>query len=400
MPFNLDKFRHAYDFTFPSSIGELKIGPLTISHEKELAKRFPRDGKADSTEYSRCLLSLMGGRPSETSKDPIPLADDEIVKLTTDDLDIFARLYIEKNKSWLFRDPEGDENKNSAETALVHLPQQEGEDIKAYLRRVRDAHLKRAAAYNRKVMERVLPKSLTSGTAANLFAQNRSILKSLEDQLSSAAKLQSAIRTFQQPVIPEWLRDFQQPGIAKGEAERIAEVLRSPEAEYRFKSADIRLPPPRPPNPIHKTNETLGLVVTQLESVAGVSARTAELVGNMNELGLGMVKSSAQHAERTAHQNKTMILVGVVAIVASAAFSIASYFKEGEREAATAVLLKHVAGQLEASQSAFAAAQRSADAQRSALQAELEAQRSALQAQIRAMARAQQRQQNKARGPK
>jgi hypothetical protein len=123
-----------------------------------------------------------------------------------------------------------------------------------------------------------------------------------------------------------------------------------------------------------------------MDAVADVSTKSAELIGNMNELALSMVKSSTEHAERTAGQNKTMIRIGVIAIVVSVvvsiAISIVTTLQERERDASLTVMLKQVTGQLETSQSAFAAAQRDAAM---ALQKELEAQRSALQVQIRAM---------------
>jgi hypothetical protein len=126
----------------------------------------------------------------------------------------------------------------------------------------------------------------------------------------------------------------------------------------------------------------------------------------MNDLGLSMTKSSAEHAERTAAQNKKMIVVGLVGvaiaaigILVSTAFSVAAYFEDRYRDASTAAIIKQVSMHLEASQNAFAAVQRSADEQRSALQAELRGmseQRSALQAELRALANERQREQKAA----
>lgn len=93
VPLDLSKFEHLYDFTFQTSLGELKAGTVTVGTHKAIHKRFPDLTSADAGDYTRFLASKIAGRESSTDKSIAPLSDDEVERLTADDLNI-SRLAI------------------------------------------------------------------------------------------------------------------------------------------------------------------------------------------------------------------------------------------------------------------------------------------------------------------
>lgn len=364
---DIRKLAHVHDFDFQSSLGQLRVGPFTIGVHRDLHKRFPDSNAANPSEVVRFLLLRMAGRPAEESKGPVPLSEQEVTHFTPQDLDDFAKQFIESNRSWLFKSYTGDEEKDSERISpTIEIPQGQGEDMKVYLMRLLSSYLKRRAAYNRDLMRRVLPKSLLSDATSKLLEKNFSISKDLARFLGSANKHLADARSANK------LNDIFESARKESADAQFVSITRPEPARFE--------PLPVPPNPIHRTNETLDEVVTQLESMAAVSNKSAELIQNMNDLGLSMAKSSAEHAERTAKQNRTMIsyalgaiVVTALGIVVSTIFSAVTFFQDRDKDAATATLLNQVSKHLDSSQQALVATQKAADARQAALQAESKA---------------------------
>lgn len=397
MTLDISKLVHMHDFDFSTTIGTLKSGSTSLATHSALSEHFPDDKVANAAEYIRFLILKVAGRPAETNEKLTPLSEDEVDRLTEDDLNSFAELYIEHNRSWLYRRYSPEDAKGKAGYREIDIPKNEDEDIKTYLQRLIRESIKNHSQEFAATARKLWPKSLFSDAAAELLGRNSSISRVLADQLKSAERLHSALRSTDKLAGAIAAAEKQQHGLEKHLRDLAPTnnfAIESPRKQY-----EIPILPRLPEfeNPIHKTNETLQLVVTHLQSLSAVSSTSAELIRNMNELGLSMASSSAIHAERTAKQNQRMIWValagigiGAIGILVSTGFSVASYFQGAARDNASAVQLEKALSQREAlrnalvagqhatearqtaAERAFLAAQRATEARQAAMEAELQ----------------------------
>lgn len=275
------------EFEFDTQIGRLKGRTPTMRVLGDIEGRFPDLEKADPTELTSFLLRLVSRRLAGGDE----LSDSDLSALTKEDLDRFAQRFLENNK-WLYQDLQ-----DNGKPLLS--PQDAGEDVKLYLRRVLSGYFERAQERLGALMGRgSIHQKALSERMRTLLAQNEALSRSLGNTLHST-----------------YVEEFTKS------------ALRQPTAAYEAPS--ITVPPP---NPVYETNERLGILVSQLQEMAPTVSKTAALIKNMNDLGLSMATALAADTERTARFNKTMLSVAAITLfftavgaVTTAVFSVLSY---------------------------------------------------------------------------
>jgi hypothetical protein len=359
---DLDRLTHAFDFDVNTSVGVIRSGNFSLKARIGLAERFPGKVEVSSVDYVRAVISEIAGRPVVDSEEWTPLSKEELAGLTSEDLDEFARRFIEKNRSWLFESFTSSDGKEKQAREILETPQKPGEDIKEYLRRILADWGKRSAKRNRDLIGMSLSKRLFSSPAVDLLAKNSEIARALTGHVEVAKQLEALVRASGLPstmdtaaAMKSLAEKLNLGEIAKREAEAsrlLRDSLRESAPLEGFRPRPVKFELPRlpiPENPIHKTNKTLEVVASQISAVATVSSASAELLKNMNELALTMAKTSAEHADTLASQNRKMIRVGLIAlgistigILASTVVSVAAYFQDKANGATSAVALGEV----------------------------------------------------------
>ncbi|HEY0323474.1 MAG TPA: hypothetical protein VGC66_21130 [Pyrinomonadaceae bacterium] len=157
MPINLKQLINAGSFKLDTkSLGVVKFRALFGGAEVEMEKRFPDLAAAPNKDFIQVLASSVGCRVSEQDEDGTPVTYDEAGRLSDEELNRFAEMFLQKNE-FLFRDYEikktttrqNAEGQNVVSTSYgkVDIPKKAGETSTEYLQRVLVDHKKRSADY-------------------------------------------------------------------------------------------------------------------------------------------------------------------------------------------------------------------------------------------------------------
>lgn len=274
MAFDLAKLAKAQEFKIETeSLGTLFCKNFTTSVMKDTMKWLDQNGDKSSNEFAIKLATLICHIADQGDEDNSKnITSAEAQKLTDNDLEIFAKRFIEKNSNFL-NDPEKKETireKNKDGEIVVHLKnhpsdelaKKEDETYVNHLRRATHSYTKNYYKRSKALFEKTT-KSLFSNSTMELFKQNERLSKRLGDSL------------------------FTSPSF---------EPLHIPE------------------NPAYETNRTLSSMANELQ-------QTAYLIKNMNDLGVQITKDTAIASERTKFWNNVMFGLGIITLLASALLS-------------------------------------------------------------------------------
>ncbi len=274
MAFDLAKLFKAQEFKIETeSLGTLLCKNFTVSVMKETKKWLDDNEDKSSDEFAIKLTTLLCHIVDQGDEDNFKkISPTEAQKLTDNDLQIFAKRFIEKHTEFL-NDPEKQETikeKNENGEIVAHiknhpsdeLAKKEDETYVEHLRRATHSYIKNYYKSSKKHFEKAT-ESLFSNSTLELFKQN----ERLSDQLGSS--LRSSL-SFEPPHIPE--------------------------------------------NPAYETNRKLSSMANELQQVA-------YLIKNMNDLGVQITKDTAIASERTKFWNNVMFGLGIITLFASALLS-------------------------------------------------------------------------------
>ncbi len=279
MVFDINKFKNLGQFRLPfESVGLVRFFGINSNYLVEIELKLEKDIKGD--EFARWLVGLLGRKPEAIEfddRDDINgevLTEDELQKVSTLELEDFAKKLIDENKSLLkpstLNNVENQENETACDS-LLNL-------FKSYI----DENKKR----QKKMFE-----SLSGG----IFG------KSTQEAL---------------------LKNFD-----------LSEQLRKTLEGVYGLSSDLKIEPLRSPlvgltqinNPIVKTNEKLDQVAEILANSAPIAAQCASLIGSMNDAALKMQADYVKNAEETQWQTQLSILIATISLVVTGIFSYINY---------------------------------------------------------------------------
>ncbi|MCX8871558.1 hypothetical protein NOK74_05110 [Vibrio parahaemolyticus] len=275
---SIEKFLKAYQFRFETeSLGELICNNFSTPVMKDAKKWLSDKDNKDSVAFTRHLTTLLC-QPVDTEKDKdyrINKAQSEL--LTSTELVEFSRLFLEKN-SYLLEDRDKqeairnvDDEGNVSISFKSHpsdeLSKKSDESETDHLLRVVDSYITQSVERSKKLIESAT-KSAFSKTTLDLLKENQRISDSLG----------SSLTLHQRPL----------------------ELTELPE------------------NPVFETNRQLASFGKELNEVA-------QLIKNMNDLGVEMAVDSAAATARTKFWNNLMFFLGLITLAVTAIFSYLSY---------------------------------------------------------------------------
>ncbi|HHG3121893.1 hypothetical protein [Vibrio parahaemolyticus] len=275
---SIEKFMKAYQFRFETeSLGELICNNFSTPVMREAKKWLSDKDNKDSVAFTRYLTTLLC-QPVDKEKDKdYRINKEQSELLTSTDLIEFSRLFLQKN-SYLLEDPDKQEairnvdDEGNVSVSFKHHPSDElskksDESETEHLLRVVDSYITQSSERAKKLFESAT-KSTFSRTTLDLLKENQRISESLGSSLSLHE------RSYQLTELPE--------------------------------------------NPVFETNRQLASFGQELNEVA-------QLIKNMNDLGVQMAMDSAAATARTKFWNNLMFGLGLITLVVTAIFSYLSY---------------------------------------------------------------------------
>jgi hypothetical protein len=151
MVFDLEEYEESRRFKLTTAtLGEIEIGPVDSDADDlaEVKKRLRAVESVGSRDAAVVLLTIAGrvlARAGDEKAMPRRLNMQEAASLTDEELEIFAREFVERNGDWLFRDlenskvtvrQEGDEQVHVIITPQAVLQKNDSESSVEYLNRV------------------------------------------------------------------------------------------------------------------------------------------------------------------------------------------------------------------------------------------------------------------------
>lgn len=262
------------------TLGELLVHHFSIGVLSSIEKK-KKNGELDTpTKLVIELISLIcqfdnkGGEYTEER-----IGNGEAIKLSEEELNNFAKLFIEHNQDWMHirksvntkrEVNDNGEVKISIEPKSSEYAQkQENETDCEHLERLINDELQYQKLFYKKLFGFFPTKNLFSNRAIDLINENRQISSSLGNRLN---------RPFEFPDLPE--------------------------------------------SPMIKTNQILS-------SLAEEQQEMARLIKNMNDLGVQLSLEATENTARTRFWNTIMFSLGLVTLIFTAVFSYCS-FKSSE----------------------------------------------------------------------
>lgn len=95
-------------------------------------------------------------------------------------------------------------------------------------------------------------------------------------------------------------------------------------AQVSYKKEPFELPP-LPPDPINETNEKLEYLNEQIDRMNAVNTDTSSLIAQLNDTVLKFLLGFHAASKSSTKTSATMLIIAVVSLVLTCAFSIASY---------------------------------------------------------------------------
>ncbi len=277
------------NFTFSSEVlGEIEIGNCSFGAYQDL-----HDGLDDFSTIApeallKKLISTIGKKTTENSE-KTPISPVESENLTTKDLELFSIKFIENN-DWLYHDQENPEHETDPEGTTrikykkLDLPQKEDEPNTEYLYRLLCENDRRQTESFKKLLK---PFSNMSSNISKLVKSNLGISQRLGRSIYNN--------------------------------ENRLEIGTSYNPSYDLKNIKL------PENPIHKTNDRLDQVISNIDSLRSLASDSALLIKSLNDTALNMAAEFKESSERDSKHNKIMLFIAVVSLALSALFSFLNY---------------------------------------------------------------------------
>jgi hypothetical protein len=355
MPMDISKFVEAQDFTLNIPGGSpLRISGMTTDASTALRKKFRDALAAEPADFVRTMLSHLAYHVADNGRRGKRLSEQEIAALDEHALQEFAKTFVTQQTT-LFDDTSKDAQRVEGEPAAngskrvrykydkLDIPRAPDDTDLSYLQRVVGAFLKRERASEKRLREQMLKLAEPYASARKVMEQNEQVRRMLEPH--------EQIRKALGPNSVELLRDNSAISDRLGESLRASADLAwnadQPFAHARAAEINVPLYVP-PPNPLHKTNEHLEEVIDHLNAISPVVTDSATLIKSMNDLGVEMATTSAANAARTAKQNQVTIAIGVIAIVVSAIFSVATFVRDFSKDSVSEASSQKLIGELSA----------------------------------------------------
>lgn len=323
---DLSKFERRHDFDLVTqALGTVRCGTLTAGMLSELAKPLKKQDE-EALVLSRKILGMVGSReilPSGDSKaQAAGLANEDIQKITNDEVETFSWDFVVHN-DWLLHSYDGvpreittnekGEKRVTYTPKVSEFPKNEGESNSQYLIRVLHRYLDEQSKRMKKILE---PALLASGGIVEQYKKLKeafprllgngfagsSAIEALRKNISLSDQLQDTIKAFKQNTIDQEL------------------------ARIKIEHEPIPLQPLRiPENPIVETNKRLGNLLDQMGEMRVLAAKSAELIGSLNQTALKMQAAFLGNARST--QRSALIAIGlaVLSLLVSSCFSWLSY---------------------------------------------------------------------------
>lgn len=288
MAFDITKFKNLGQFRlFFESVGLIRFFGISTNHLEEIQTKLEQD--IEGYEFTKWLIGLLGRKPELSEfddKDDINgevLTEDDLHKLTSLELEDFARKIIDQNKSLL---------KPSGRDSVEH---QESESSCDDLLKLFKDYIEKDKKRWQKMFE-PFSDGIFGQSTKDAILKNIGLSDQLRKSLSAMNGLSGNLKI--------------EPPVS-----RLANL-------------------PQFENPIDKTNKKLDQVTEILANAAPIAAQCANLIGSLNDAALRMQAEYIKNAKDTQWQTKLSIGVATISLVVTAVFSYISY-KDAKEDAKT-----------------------------------------------------------------
>ena len=293
----VNKLRLKHRFRFETeTLGILLVHDFSLSVFSAIEKKI-QNGELDTpTELAIeliCLTCQFDNKDGEYTEERI--SDGEAKKLSENELNNFARLFIKHNQD-LMHDEKSvlitrEDNDIGEDTVSIkpkeYVQKQENETDCEHLQRLVNGALEYQRLLNKKLIASISTKNLFSNRTIDLINENRQISSNLGSRLNQPFKLQD---------LPE--------------------------------------------SPMIKTDNILSSLAEEQKEMAG-------LIKNMNDLGVQMSIDATTNTARSRFWNSVMFFLGLVTLIITAVFSYSSYKSSEESFSKLTVILDTTNSNLE-----------------------------------------------------
>ena len=314
MAIDLAKIAREQEFELETTaLGRIRCGTYSINAAIEIEKIIDNEDLTGPA-FARALLQTIGRMPpdhettDEEDKTAAQLTQEQVDAVTDDELEVFSRAFLARNRYLLkpgSTAEEGEPSEQSAETASLEKLTDES-DCDFLLRVVKEYNKVQATRMG-KFLEPFasLAKPLFSNSTVDLLRKNLMLSDRLKDSLAGVQQATNLVRD--QPLL-------------------------RPEPP--------RMPDLRPPeNPTYETNRRLNTMLDYADRVEPLVVESGELIRNLNEAAIQMLADFGRSTRRAETFNKIIISIAALSLFVTAVFSVWSFFDARKRSEGTTAML-------------------------------------------------------------
>jgi len=294
-----------FEFT-TAELGLIKVGYPNSSNTTDLRERIGDLKSAPAIKVASALLSVVGKRVMSGPSEELPITPGESQKVGENELEIFAEEFLKRNQNWLlidldnthvsFRTGEDGQQTQVHEIRSAELPRGAGESAVEHLKKVISFYLTEEG----RKFERLT--GLNSRSLKNLSAgMPQDVRRLIDDNRNIAGRLGASVG-----------RDY----LPDRSTLREVSLMRDPAHMRSEHQARLTA----------RTNERLDTLIENLDGLQPIVTNSAELLQNMNALGLNLVAQFGASSAESSSQNRRMLKVALWTLIVSVALAAMGLF--------------------------------------------------------------------------